>query len=52
MIYHITSSQAWQQAKQRGDYRADSLESEGFISKIYEAPLNQSQPITTTPRFE
>jgi uncharacterized protein (DUF952 family) len=31
MIYHITSSQAWQQAKQRGDYRADSLESEGFI---------------------
>jgi uncharacterized protein (DUF952 family) len=31
MIYHITSSQAWQEAQQRGEYRADSLESEGFI---------------------
>ena len=31
MIYHITSSQARQEARQRGDYRADSLESEGFI---------------------
>jgi len=31
MIYHITSSQAWQEARQRGDYRAESLESEGFI---------------------
>jgi uncharacterized protein (DUF952 family) len=31
MIYHITSRQAWQEAQQRGDYRADSLETEGFI---------------------
>src|ERR1044071_151335 len=31
MIYHISSQQAWNEAQQRGDYRADSLESEGFI---------------------
>jgi uncharacterized protein (DUF952 family) len=31
MIYHITSRRAWQEAQQRGEYRADSLESEGFI---------------------
>src|SRR5215216_4295957 len=31
MIYHISSRQAWQEARERGDYRADSLESEGFI---------------------
>ena len=31
MIYHITSRQAWNQARQRGDYRAESLETEGFI---------------------
>src|SRR5215211_4218610 len=31
MIYHISSRQAWQAAQQRGDYRADSLESEGFV---------------------
>jgi uncharacterized protein (DUF952 family) len=31
MIYHITSRMAWSQARQRGDYRADSLETEGFI---------------------
>ena len=31
MIFHITSRQAWQEAQQRGEYRADSLESEGFI---------------------
>ncbi len=31
MIYHITSLAAWNQARQRGDYRADSLETEGFI---------------------
>ena len=31
MIYHITSRSAWQEAQQRGEYRADSLESEGFI---------------------
>jgi len=31
MIYHITSRQAWNEARQRGDYRAGSLETEGFI---------------------
>jgi uncharacterized protein (DUF952 family) len=31
MIYHITSRAAWQAAQQRGDYRAESLETEGFI---------------------
>lgn len=31
MIYHISSRQAWSEARQHGDYRADSLESEGFI---------------------
>jgi uncharacterized protein (DUF952 family) len=31
MIYHITSIQAWQQAKKGGEYKAISLETEGFI---------------------
>ena len=31
MIYHITSRRAWREALQRGDYRAESLETEGFI---------------------
>lgn len=31
MIYHITSRTAWNQARARGDYRAESLETEGFI---------------------
>jgi uncharacterized protein (DUF952 family) len=31
MIYHITSRAAWNNAQQRGDYRAESLETEGFI---------------------
>lgn len=31
MIYHLTSRQAWSKAQQRGEYRAESLESEGFI---------------------
>src|SRR5512147_2789577 len=31
MIYHITSRSAWSDARERGDYRADSLETEGFI---------------------
>ena len=31
MIYHITSQMAWSEARERGDYRAESLESEGFI---------------------
>lgn len=31
MIYHITSRAAWSEAQKRGEYRADSLETEGFI---------------------
>jgi len=31
MIYHLTPRQAWYEAQQRGEYRAESLESEGFI---------------------
>lgn len=31
MIYHITSRAAWSEARERGDYRAESLETEGFI---------------------
>ena len=31
MIYHITSRKAWRDAQQRGDYRAASLGTEGFI---------------------
>jgi len=31
MIYHITSRAAWNEAQQHGEYRAESLETEGFI---------------------
>ncbi len=31
MIYHLTSRKAWGDALRRGDYRAESLEAEGFI---------------------
>lgn len=31
MIFHITSRADWEAAQQRGDYRAESLETEGFI---------------------
>ena len=31
MIFHITSREAWADAHQRGDYRTESLETEGFI---------------------
>ena len=31
MIYHITSRSAWSEARDRGDYRAESLDTEGFI---------------------
>jgi uncharacterized protein (DUF952 family) len=30
-IYHITLPERWEEAKQRGEYRADSLDTEGFI---------------------
>lgn len=31
MIYHITSRSAWNEAHHSGEYRAESLETEGFI---------------------
>ena len=31
MIYHITSRESWRAALQNGEYRAESLETEGFI---------------------
>ncbi len=31
MIFHITSRAAWLEARERGDYRTESLETEGFI---------------------
>lgn len=31
IIFHITRSSDWQQAKQQGSYTSDSLSSEGFI---------------------
>ncbi|MBM0742774.1 DUF952 domain-containing protein [Phormidium sp. CLA17] len=31
MILHITTRSRWEQAQQIGEYRADSLETEGFI---------------------
>jgi uncharacterized protein (DUF952 family) len=31
MIYHITSRNAWNEARRSGEYRAESLETEGFI---------------------
>lgn len=31
VIYHVTTSAAWEQALAAGEYRAASLETEGFI---------------------
>jgi len=31
MIYHITTRTEWKDARKTGSYRADSLESQGFI---------------------
>lgn len=31
LIYHITTNEEWNQAKQRGEYEAASLKEEGFI---------------------
>lgn len=31
MIFHITSRRAWDEAQRCGDYRAESLATEGFI---------------------
>lgn len=39
MIYHITSRSAWSQARARGEYRAESLDTEGFIHCSTEAQV-------------
>lgn len=31
MIYHITTTQDWHEAQRAGEYRAESLNTEGFI---------------------
>lgn len=31
MIYHITSRSVWSEAQPSGEYRAESLETEGFV---------------------
>jgi uncharacterized protein (DUF952 family) len=31
MIYHITTERGWQIAREMGEYRAESLKTEGFI---------------------
>jgi len=31
LIFHITTSLTWERAQKQGDYRADSLDTEGFI---------------------
>ena len=42
MIYHITSRRAWEQAQANGEYRAESLQTEGFI---HCSTLNQVLPV-------
>jgi uncharacterized protein (DUF952 family) len=39
MIYHLTTRQAWRESQQRGEYRAESLESEGFIHSSTERQI-------------
>lgn len=46
MIYHITSRRAWNEARERGEYRAESLETEGFIHCS-----TQSQVVPVTENF-
>lgn len=31
MIFHITTKQTWQEATEKGEYRGDTLASQGFI---------------------
>lgn len=45
-ILHITSKKAWLQARERGSYRHESLETEGFIHCSHPA-----QVIATANRF-
>ena len=40
MIFHITTSSAWQKALEKGFYEADSLAAEGFIHCSHMEQLN------------
>ena len=42
MIYHITSRTEWGEARQQGEYRAPSLDTEGFI---HCSTINQVLPV-------
>jgi uncharacterized protein (DUF952 family) len=46
MIYHITPLEDWQRAQQAGQYRAASLETEGFIHAS-----TREQVLDTASRF-
>lgn len=46
MIFHITENTAWQAAQVEGAYRADSLETEGFIHFS-----NEDQVVASANRF-
>lgn len=39
MIYHITTANAWKEAKQKGIYESPSLKEEGFIHCSHEKQL-------------
>ncbi len=39
MIYHITTKQNWEEAKQKGEYTAASLFTEGFIHNSTESQV-------------
>jgi uncharacterized protein (DUF952 family) len=38
-IFHVTQNQQWQQAKEIGSYRGDTLDTEGFIHCSQKAQL-------------
>ncbi|MCP4166835.1 MAG: DUF952 domain-containing protein [Chloroflexi bacterium] len=46
MIYHITTQNAWNAASNKGEYRIDSLDTEGFIHCS-----TQAQVVRTANRF-
>ena len=54
MIFHITPRTAWDEAQQRGNYRAESLATEGFIhcSTISQVlPVAENFYTTTDTKF-
>ncbi len=46
MIYHITTQNTWNAARDKGEYRIDSLDTEGFIHCS-----TQAQVVPTANRF-